>query len=162
MSSNNILATRIKSSAGLTNGTLFANIAASTYDFKVRRIVLGVGTNSGVSLVSSPVIVGLVYSSDPGTATSSSGLAKLDQKHAAINTNTWVDYAWSTAPTWAASNTFMDVPLSTDKPGKVSWNHYEMWVRQNIVSTPAGLALFNDGPDLPSGHYLVAPFEIEV
>jgi len=162
MAKNNVLAAKIKTAAAVTNGTMFANLVAYTYEFKVRRILLGVGTNSGVSLVTSPVIVGLVFTTDPGTATTQVGFQKEDDRHTAITSNVQVDTAWSTNPSWSAPDVFLSIPFSTDKPEKVSWNSHELWARQVNVNTPHGIGLFNDGPDLPSGHYLVASFEIEV
>ncbi len=156
-------ATAINATAptGATANQLFAAIPVSaTYNYKLRRVTLGVRAGTGAP-TSQQLTVAMVRFTARGTATTTNAPVGLDQP-AATASFPGCDVAWSTVPTatWTAPY-FYEVSFNSQSGVDLPFELLEEILVPATASNAKGIAFINVGNALPTAHLLTLSGEVE-
>jgi hypothetical protein len=147
--------------AGTTNA-LFANIlGGTTMPVKVRRIIPGVRAGTGAP-TSQQVTVGIVRTTLRGTQTTNISFKPMDGANTGSSQSGGIDSAWSAGPTAASwASPMWEFTFNTQAALDEPWELLEELVIPPASGNANGLAFYNVGNALPTGHLYTMTFEIE-
>jgi len=145
----------VTSSAALAASTNFAYLmAASGGGFKLRRMTLGVVTNTATVPTSQQVVVAVYRVT---AMTSPGGAPTVNQLDPNSNANTATPYTTGTPTLGSAAS--WPIPFNTQSGVDLPWELLEEWVCTKGIAN--GFAWQNTTNALPSGHQLVLSVEWE-
>jgi hypothetical protein len=156
--------------SGATANGLFANILSNTAlggAIKLRRLTLGIRATSAPP-TSMQCTIGFARTTARGTSTSTVAWAGMEGYVGVVPPYApGIDYAWSAVPTPYAGPGwlppfFWEVSLNTQATADLPWELLEELQIQPAAANANGIALFNYGNALPTGHLYTAAVEVEI